>query len=170
MADLHHFEKVGAHSNQETGPCDPTSLEPTVASDSQPPPTARKRRHRTLSSELQETQSDSLSHPNHRAKRQKPSTHSCSSTSSGHSSRSSCDQAKRRHWDSLSKVWLAADALQELNRRNKLLRTKAPATLDTTVNLEQPPQDITHFARHGGPDLSDIRKVRALTLLASWPC
>ena len=159
MAHPQQIRKVGAHSNQETRPCDSSSPKPTVAPDSQPP-TGRKRKHRTLSSEHQDTQPESFDLPEHRAKKHKSSSNSCpTSSSSTNSSWLRWDQAERKYWDSLSKVWLTPNALWELNRRNALLRANAPPIAETPVNLEQRPKNITHFARHGGPDLSDIRKV-----------
>lgn len=83
-------------------------------------------------------------------------------------------------WDNLSKIWLTGRALKELDKRNtelpsspylrlrqpftRALATCQPATdvLDqcTTSILK----DIKLFARHGGPDLSDLRGVRTASL------
>lgn len=159
MGNPQQVGKVGAHSIQETRPCDSSSPRPTVAPDSQPPPTGRKRTHRTRSSEHQASQTDSVDHPEHQAKRHKSSTNSCStSPSSTNSSWSNSDRAERNYWDTLSKVGLSRGATRELNRRNALLRAKLPLTAHIPAILECP-KDITHFARHGGPDLSDIRQV-----------
>lgn len=164
MANPQHLRKVGAHSNQETPPCDPSSTRPKVAPDSQTTPTGRKREHRTLSSENQDTLQPSLDYLEHRAKRPDPWTKSRSTTSSStHSSLSSWDRNEREYWDSLSRVWLDRGALREFNRRDRLLRAKAAPTADTVSNLKQRPKDIARFARHGGPDLSDIRQVRKLS-------
>ena len=155
-----HGRKVGAHSNQETWPCDSSSPRPTVAPDSYLQHTGRKRKHRPLSSRNQGIYIDSLSHLESQAKKHKSSTKSCpTSSSSTKSSHSNWDRAQRRFWDSLSRLWLAPDALRELDRRNPPLCTITPPTADISVYLKRCPKDITHFARHGGPDLSDIRQV-----------
>ena len=167
MANPQDVRKVGAHSNQETRPCDSSSPRPTVAPDSQQPSTGRKRKHRTLSSEHQNTSLDSLDHREHPAKRRKPSIRSCSTSPSTHPSRSTRDRAEREYWDTLSDPWLTSDALRELNRRNRAVRANALPTADTPACLKQRPKDITHFALHGGPDLSDIRKVHSLTSSSS---
>lgn len=163
MAVLQHFREVGAHSNQETRPCDSSSPRPTVAPDSQPPPIRRKRKARTYSSEHQDTQFESFNHPQLQAKRQRtssfPSSNPSTSSSSTDSSWSSWDRTERSYWDSLSQLRLTSSALRELNRRHALLRTKPSSTRDVTHKREQHPKDITRFARRGGPDLSDVRKV-----------
>ena len=163
MAKSQHFRKVGAHSNQETRPGDSSSSKPTVAPDSQPPPTGRKRKHKTLSSRHQDSQSKLVNQTEPQAKRQR--TSSCSSSNYSTNSASinsswlSWDRAERSYWDSLSQLRLTPSSLRELNRRNALLRTKAPQTRDITVGYVQNHINITHFARRGGPDLSDIRQV-----------
>jgi hypothetical protein len=86
-------------------------------------------------------------------------------------------------WDNLSKIWLTKRALRELDRRNSQAhslyrRLHRPVTrlgLAEWKRTHQPPQsaadflchctstclkDIERFARHGGPDLSDLRGVR----------
>ena len=171
MAILQHDGKVGARSKQETRPCDTNSSRPIIAPDSQLRPTGRTRKRRTLSSEHGNTQSESpqLSEP--QAKRQRCSSVSCSNSSSKSSSTdsswSSWDRAEREYWDSLSKLRLTSNALRELNRRNALLRTKAHPNEHVSITREQHPRDITRFARRGGPDLSDIRKVFLLLPVAS---
>ncbi|OJD21380.1 hypothetical protein ACJ73_07280, partial [Blastomyces percursus] len=88
-------------------------------------------------------------------------------------------------WDNLSKLWLTKGAVRELNRRNaqptpypSYLRCRKPnrpltrqllATLKNNRRLVQNAagflrdcvpnysKDIKQFARHGGPDLSDLR-------------
>ena len=147
MAVLRHIRKVGDQSSQETRPCDTASPRSTVAPDSQPPPAGRKRKHRTLSPK--EPQSQSSQHL-HRSKRR-------------HISKSRRDRAKRSFWDSLSKVWLASDALRELDRRNALLAAERPGAVCKTKH-QVPPETIEQFARHGGPDLSDLRQVCKLLL------
>ena len=142
MANPQHIRKVGAHSIQETRPCDSSSLGPTVAPVSQPPPTGRKRKLRTLSPDQQNSQKR---HSNHPSKRRRTLD-------------SAFDRAQRSFWDSLSRLWLAPDALRELNRRNALLEA-TPARSDRKPEYQTPPRNIEAFARHGGPDLSDIRQV-----------
>ena len=66
-------------------------------------------------------------------------------------------------WDSLSKIWLTTDALRELNRRNKqnesnLSSQRLRARL-TRLSVEDKFKSTKSFARHGGPDLSDLRGV-----------
>lgn len=165
MEKLHHGRKVGAHSNQETRPCDSSSPRPTVAPDSQPPPTERKRKNRTLSSLHQDQQLDSLDQSEHQAKRHKSSSKTHSSRSFTKTSWSNWDRTER---DSLSRVWLTRKALRELNRRNALSCSRAIRLVDILTKPKQRPKDITHFARHGGPDLSDLRKVRYHIPLVSW--
>ena len=162
MANPPRIRKVGAHSNQETRPCDSSSLGPTVAPVSQPPPTGRKRKNRTLSSEHRFTQSEESNHCENQAKKRKHS--SCTSSnstksSSTNSSSSSWDRAQRSYWDSLSRLWLTPNALRELNRRHSLLQTRAPPDTQTLVTRKQCSTDIVRFARRGGPDLSEIRNV-----------
>ncbi|VUC36981.1 unnamed protein product [Clonostachys rosea] len=55
------------------------------------------------------------------------------------------------YWDDLSTLWVTPRALRELNRRNK---ANPPPEQKTTGVLHQ---NIAGFARHGGPDLTDIR-------------
>lgn len=142
MANLQHIRKVGAHSNQETRPCDSSSPRPTVAPDSQPPPTGRKRKHRTPSPVQRDSQK--VQHK-HRTKRRQTSD-------------SSWDRAERLYWDSLSRLWLASDALRELDRRNALLAAENPEKIRKFEHQDLP-RDIEQYTRHGGPDLSDIRQV-----------
>ena len=150
MATHQHIQTVGAHSSQETRPCS-SSSKPTVAPDSQPPPPPppppeRKRKHRQSSPEehLQST---------YRARRYRTSD-------------AAWHQAQQSFWDSLSRVWLASDALRELDRRNDLLAKAHPREV---CNLENQvlPKDVEQFARHGGPDLSDLRQVRKLSFASA---
>ena len=162
MANPQHIRKVGAHSIQETRPCDSSSLGPTVAPVSQPPPTGRKRKLRTLSPEHQITKSELSNHSETLAKKPKHSSRTSSNStksSSTDSSSSSWDRAQRSYWDSLSRLWLTPDALRELNRRHSLLQTSAPPDTHTLVTRKQCSTDIVRFARRGGPDLSEIRNV-----------
>jgi hypothetical protein len=94
-------------------------------------------------------------------------------------------------WDNLSKIWLTKRALRELDRRNTRAapnpphspyrRVRRPVTRNFLSELKrnrQPTQDtadhircydlrnlkdVKLFARHGGPDLSDLRNVCADT-------
>ena len=145
MANPPCLRKVGALSNQETRPCDSSSPRPPVAPDSQPPPpppTGRKRKHRALSSDQQDFHK---LQPNHQSKRRRTLG-------------SSFDRAQRSFWDSLSRLWLAPDALRELDRRNAFLEIRPPQ-IDRKVEHQVLSRDIEKFARRGGPDLSDIRQV-----------
>ncbi|KAI8958187.1 hypothetical protein F5Y11DRAFT_362951 [Daldinia sp. FL1419] len=58
-------------------------------------------------------------------------------------------------WDRLSKVELTRRALEELNRRTKTRRPPPTRTITT-------PRDFARFARHGGPDLCDLRGPRRI--------
>ena len=66
-------------------------------------------------------------------------------------------------WDNLSKIWLTRRALDELDRRNSQVAT--PSTLvppDRSSHRSfsrDTAADVRIFARHGGPDLSDLRGV-----------
>ena len=73
------------------------------------------------------------------------------------------DQLPRNFWDSLSRVWLAPDAIREFNRRNALLFAK-PSHQVSEFERQVLPRDIVQFARHGGPDLADLRQVWNLRL------
>lgn len=69
--------------------------------------------------------------------------------------------SKADFYDSLSKVWLTRRALKELARRTRQAdspqRTpSAPRPVSRPSTLKQ----IQRFARHGGPDLRDLRGVR----------
>ena len=93
----------------------------------------------------------------------------------------------RAFWDCLSKIWLTKDALRELNRRNRQSTSGKPrplspqaarpvtrhlsAELKSKRHVTQSAsdflrncaprtlKDIKLFARHGGPDLSDLKVV-----------
>lgn len=56
-------------------------------------------------------------------------------------------------WDALSSISLSHRALQELDRRNSI-HTSQP-----TPAHKPSEGDIRRFARHGGPDLADIKGV-----------
>ena len=142
MAVLQQTRKVGAHSNQDTWSCDTTSSRPTVAPDSQLPPTVRKRKQRTFSPQQRESLSKQQRHSSKRRRIRE----------------SSSDRAKRLFWDSLSRLWLASDALRELDRRNALLAAESPQEI-CRIESQVYPKTVEEFARHGGPDLSDLRQV-----------
>ncbi|KAL1852490.1 hypothetical protein Daus18300_012171 [Diaporthe australafricana] len=55
-------------------------------------------------------------------------------------------------WDRLSKISLIRSALEELNRRNRAQLATAPPPPPTGLT-----RDLARFARHGGPDLRDLR-------------
>ena len=62
-------------------------------------------------------------------------------------------------YDSLPNISLTIRAVRELNRRNKESRTERKLVIDPEI-----PTSIAHFARQGGPDLTDLRGVRAAVL------
>jgi hypothetical protein len=91
-------------------------------------------------------------------------------------------------WDNLSKIWLTKRALRELDRRNARAqspyrRVRRPATRNLLAQSKRNRQtaqdtayylrccdsrtlkDVKLFARHGGPDLSDLRNVCAIKYL-----
>ncbi|KAH6955694.1 hypothetical protein BKA56DRAFT_234345 [Ilyonectria sp. MPI-CAGE-AT-0026] len=60
-------------------------------------------------------------------------------------------------WDNLSRVWLTPRALRELARRNKTPSPRCTAPEVYSTALEVYSADVARFARHGGPDLLDLR-------------
>ena len=136
MAIQRHLRKVGAHSNQETQPCDIPSSRPTVAPDSQPPPPGRKRKRKNLSPPQQHSQPKKHTNPPKKQKR----SESC------------------RDRDRLSRVLIGRHSLKELNRRNALLAKAVPPEVGQVEN-QVCPKTVEEFARDGGPDLSDLRQV-----------
>lgn len=66
-------------------------------------------------------------------------------------------------WDSLSKIWLTRRALDELDRRNSQFVTSSrlgpPDRSSKRSFSRHPAPDLRTSARHGGPDLSDLRGV-----------
>jgi hypothetical protein len=70
--------------------------------------------------------------------------------------------SRAKFYDSLSKVWLTRRALKELDRRtrqaNSPQRPAPPSQRKETSQEETSKQK--RFARHGGPDLRDLRGVR----------
>ncbi len=80
--------------------------------------------------------------------------------------RPSQQETNTAYWDSLSKLWLTRRALNELNRRNRQkaspVRTTAARRADVggeTDSLKNLSKHLKRFARHGGPDLRDLRGV-----------
>lgn len=74
-------------------------------------------------------------------------------------------------WDNLSRLWLTRRALEELGRRIpepvSIERPDHPI-IDKATKKKFNLADLQRFARHGGPDLSDLRGVSpkgALTYL-----
>lgn len=77
-------------------------------------------------------------------------------------------------YDNLSKIWLTKEALKGLDRRNTQATASASRTpqKQSSIAVEQgkanylcsnDPEILKaweRFARHGGPDLSDLRSVR----------
>lgn len=102
-------------------------------------------------------------------------------------------QLPEAFWDNLSKIWLTKRTLREFDRRNSQVspsRSRSshrslhlPVTRHSFAerkNIVQPSQsatdflrrctptdlkDIKLFARHGGPDLADVRGVRIARFL-----
>lgn len=82
----------------------------------------------------------------------------------GQRSFQSQQEANTAYWDSFSKLWLTRRALTEFGRRNRQtarpVRTASPRRLDLGGEpdlLKYPSQQLKQFARHGGPDLRDVR-------------
>jgi len=63
-------------------------------------------------------------------------------------------------WDRLSKIPLSHGALRELDRRThpRPSRTSPPVGPSASIGTATP-QDLARFARHGGPDLCNLREV-----------
>ena len=61
-------------------------------------------------------------------------------------------------WDNLSRLWLTRRTLREFDRRTVWPASPVPPhrTGKENINLAS----LKRFARHGGPSLSDIRRVR----------
>lgn len=62
-------------------------------------------------------------------------------------------------WDDLSRVWLTPRALRECDRRNRTPSASftAPQVHSTAPKVHS--AELAQFAKHGGPDLRDIRGV-----------
>ena len=63
-------------------------------------------------------------------------------------------------WDSISKLWLGGRALKELERRNPSVRPATVVQPDLTQKEVLDHIKLKRFGRRGGPDLSDLRRVR----------
>ena len=65
-------------------------------------------------------------------------------------------------WDNLSYVHLTKRALRELDRRNTQSNITGERERAEHLRSHDPSafKDVESFARHGGPDLSDLRNVR----------
>ena len=68
-------------------------------------------------------------------------------------------------WDNLSQVPLCHGALREFNRRTVRPTTHKPPV--QSVLKEDLVKQLKRFARHGGPDLRDIRGVGSLYAMAN---
>jgi hypothetical protein len=120
-------------------------------------------------------------------KRQRTEQHSSPSKRQKRSHNSSERQTLDEFWDGLSKIWLTKHALKELDRRNaKRLRHLLPQRAHQPVTRKllakvkkrhtrihlvrdflhnytlKGSKNIKVYARHGGPDLSDLRGVRIM--------
>lgn len=65
-------------------------------------------------------------------------------------------------YDSLFKVWLTRRALKELNRRTSQVNSlqQPPPRVDPEETSPEETSKQRRFARHGGPELCDLRGVR----------
>jgi hypothetical protein len=69
--------------------------------------------------------------------------------------------SKAEFYDSLSKVWLTRRALKELDRRTRQANSpQRPASAPRRIYREDTLEQVQRFARHGGPELRDLRGVR----------
>lgn len=112
-------------------------------------------------------------HPTCGQKRQRGAIEEEPSTNTPASAQPPWKKAKRRrqprqetntaYWDSLSRLWLTRQALDELDRRNR--QRTSPVRRATTCRqdlvgvkgqLGNPSKRLLHFARHGGPDIRDL--------------
>ena len=72
----------------------------------------------------------------------------------------------RRHrtpssfWDNLSRQWLTHRTLRELDRRTLRPTVPIPPCPNGKENIN--PAKLKHFARHGGPNLGDLRGVSSI--------
>lgn len=84
-------------------------------------------------------------------------------------------EADTKYWDSLSEIPVTRRAVKQLNQRNRqkasLVRTgliRRPDRSGEPAALKNCPPQLKRFARHGGPDLRDLRGV-SFALLMSRP-
>ena len=141
MAIRRHLRKVGAQPNQETQPCDIPSSRPTVAPDSQPLPTGRKRKRKPLSPQQQDSQ----------PREHTPSKRQRKSDLNRH-------LVKRSFGDKPSRLTLGPNTLKRLDRQNASLAKESPQKVCKVGNQDWP-ETIEELARQGGPDLTDLRQV-----------
>ena len=127
--------------------CKVTCLMTAVAPENQPS-CGRKRKQSAIE---QEHSTIATSHPpRKRVKRR----------------RQSQQETSTAYWDSLSKLWLTRQALDELDRRNRQRASPARTTVAGDLDLGDEPdllrnlsKQLKRFARYGGPDLRDLRGV-----------
>jgi hypothetical protein len=81
-------------------------------------------------------------------------------------SRRSRSRTPPEFWDNLSRVPLCHRALREFNRR--AVRRAAPKPLVWSVVERDLIKQLKRFARHGGPDLQDIRGVGSVHRIESY--
>ena len=64
-------------------------------------------------------------------------------------------------YDSRPKLWLTRRALKEFDRRNSLLSWSGQPVFEIPIDIGNiyDTKQIQKFARHGGPDLGDLRAV-----------
>lgn len=79
-------------------------------------------------------------------------------------------EANTAYWDSLSKLWFTRRALKELNRRNRQAANptsiRRPDWSGERATLGNSSSQIKRFARHGGPDLRDLRGVNSTQVVS----
>ena len=66
-------------------------------------------------------------------------------------------------WDNLSRQWLTRRTLREFNRRTVCSTVPIPPYRTGKENIDL--AKLKRFARHGGPNLGDIRGVSAIQFL-----
>lgn len=82
-------------------------------------------------------------------------------------------KANTANWDSLTKIWLTRDAVKEQNRRNRQLSSsvkteiiRRPGRSEESIALKDCSPQLKRFARHGGPDLRDLRGVSSTQMMS----
>jgi hypothetical protein len=151
------------------------------------PPTALETSNNTIIDDCYMSKTSQLAKPRKRQRTEQHPSHSKRQKLCYHSG-----PYPPEFWDDLSKIWLTKYALKELDRRNAkpLLQslyqqTYRPVTryfLTRAKKLHKPTQsasdflhscapetlkDIKLFARHGGPDLPDLKGVYVVRYLTS---